>query len=375
MIDFLLLFARETWAVFFEASIYILFGFVAAGAIHCWIPASKIYQFLGKKKFSSILLASITGIPLPLCSCSVVPTALALRKRGASDGATVSFLISTPETSVESIALTYGLMDLPMTIFRPIASLITALIAGVGTLRFGGSEKAREEKKAPVENPVAGQPACCCPDPTGTNSTDILQDKSRSFAQSFFELFDEIAYWLLLGLLLSGLIAAAAPQDWIAKYLGGGTGSMLMILLVSVPLYICASASTPVAAALILKGMSPGAALVFLLAGPATNIGTIMVLWKILGRRILFIYLISIVTVALILGHAVDAFYHVRGMDPQVTMAQPTHLVPHWVMWVGTLVFIALLARSLWRAPVPGEIKTLGRWIGRGIGATRFKIW
>ena len=126
MIDWLWTFALETWAVFYEASLFIIFGFLIAGAIHYWISPQRVTRLLGQRKFSSILLASIAGIPLPLCSCSVVPTALALRKRGASKGATCSFLISTPETSAESIALTYGLMDLPMTIFRPVAALITA---------------------------------------------------------------------------------------------------------------------------------------------------------------------------------------------------------------------------------------------------------
>jgi len=353
-------FVVETWKVFYEASLFILFGFLIAGAIHYWISPQRITRLLGRRKFSSIVLASIAGIPLPLCSCSVVPAALALRKGGASKGATCSFLISTPETSAESIALTYGLMDLPMTLFRPIAALITGLFAGVATELFGGEPQLGETPNAAEGLPVAPKQA-----------GEVYLKQHPNFTSAFWELFNEISHWLLIGLILSGLIAALVPASAFERILGSGIWSMLLVLAVSVPLYICASGSTPIAAALILKGMSPGTALVFLLAGPATNIAAIMVLWRLLGRRVLFIYLLSIIIVALILGLYVDSYYESRGIDPRVTMAQPSQVIPGWVKVVSALVLIGMLTRSVWRVPLPAELRTLARWGRQGLEVLR----
>jgi len=357
-------FVIETWAVFYQASIYILFGFLVAGAIQCWISPQSIYRLLGRRRFSSILLASITGIPLPLCSCSVVPTALALRKRGAGKGATAAFLISTPETSVDSIALTYGLMDLPMTIFRPIASLITAFVAGMATELFSGREQSSgEDIQIPSEDsPGEKKNDDCC---ETKQPTQLLEKKQPGFGTAFWDLFDDMSYWLLLGLVLAGFIGAFMPPSMIENYLGPGLGPMLIMLVVSVPLYICASASTPFVAALILNGMSPGAALVFLLAGPATNMSTIVVLWKFLGKRVLMIYLLSIVVVALGFGIWVDNYYISREIDPKATMGKATELLPSWLKTVGAIVFIGFLCSSLKRTSVPTELKTVGKWIGR----------
>lgn len=362
LVQLLWIFIVETWGVFLDASLFILFGFLIATAIHYWVSPARVYQLLGRNKVTAILLASVAGIPLPLCSCSVVPTAIGLRKHGASKGATVSFLIAAPETSAESIALTYGLMDLPMTLFRPIAALLTALLAGTATELFGdGRPKNQESLESENTDAQLDQASCECEPPENA----VPKPLPRSFFGMFWELFDELSYWLLLGLVLSGLISALVPQSLIENYLGGGLLPMLVMLAVSVPLYICASGSTPIAAALILKGMSPGAALVFLLAGPATNVGTITILWKFLGKRILIIYLVTIAVIALAMGLYVDGFYQSRGIDPRITMGQPVEFIPDWLKIVAAWAFILLLWRSIRKAPVPREMKTALKWVLR----------
>jgi hypothetical protein len=341
-------FVLATWDVFCEASIYILFGFLIAGGIHYWLPTRLVLRFLGGRKFTSVLLGSVAGLPLPLCSCSVVPTAIALRKQGASRGATASFLISTPETSVESIALTYGVMDLTMAIMRPVAALLTALFAGMATELFGSDEPEDPDAENVQLSPDSEAEQC---------------KRCGSFTEAFWETFDDLSYYLLVGLVLSGLIAVLVPQDLVGRYLGGGIGSMLLVLVVSVPLYVCASGSTPVAAALILKGMSPGAALVFLLAGPATNVATLSLLWRFLGRRDLAIYLISIIAVALVMGVFVDSLYQSWQMDPQVSMGQPRQFIPQWMKQGGAVVLIGMLIYSIRRTQPPSEVRAVQRWL------------
>lgn len=375
MIQWLWLWIVEIWKVIEEASLFLLFGFLVAGALHYWVPAKRVYQLLGKRKFSSILLASLIGIPLPLCSCSVIPTAVALRKRGATKGATVSFLISTPETGVDSIALTYALIDLPMTIFRPIAALITALVAGLATEVFGRNDEG--EGAAPVATPGSAPESCeHCPVEEATDEGQhnhlkaIEVSRPASYWGSFWDIFDDIAWWLTLGLALAGLISVALPSDLLERYLGTGLWPMLAALAVSVPLYVCAASSTPIAAALMAKGLSPGAALVLLLAGPATNIATIVVLWKFLGRRGTLIYLISIVAVSLLLGVYIDSYYQYRQIDPKAIVAQPLEWIPGWLQTLTALVFLGFMARSLWRTPPPAEMRSIGSWLGTRPGLT-----
>lgn len=373
MLQWLWLWIVEIWRVIEEASFFMLFGFLVAGALHYWVPARRVYQLLGKRKFSSILLASLIGIPLPLCSCSVIPTAVALRRRGATKGATVAFLISTPETGVDSISLTYALIDLPMTLFRPIAALLTAFVAGLATEVFGKND---ESTGGDLAATAEGAPEACerCQEGEATGALQInplkALDASRpaSYWNSFWDIFDDIAWWLTLGLALAGLISVALPTDLLERYLGTGLWPMLAALVVSVPLYVCAASSTPIAAALMAKGLSPGAALVLLLAGPATNIATIVVLWKFLGRRGTLIYLLSIVAVSLLLGVYIDSYYQYRQIDPKTIVSQPQEWIPGGLKTLAALVFLAFLGKSLWRTPPPRELRSLSAWLGTRTG-------
>jgi len=252
--------AGEMWMIFPDAAPYLFLGFGVAGLLHIFIPDEKIMDYLGASagKFRSVINASIAGIPLPICSCGIVPTAISLRKRGATRGATVSFLISTPETGVDSIAITYALLDPIMTVFRPIAAFVTALAAGI-----------TNNLLIKDVNPTSSEEAASC-----TCSTCSTLSEDPSFAEriyagiryAYLDLLGEISGWLIVGILLAGIISYAIPESSSHNYLGGGLASMLIMLVVGIPLYICATASTPIAAALIAKGMSPGTAFVFLLA-------------------------------------------------------------------------------------------------------------
>jgi len=356
VVEFLVTFITETYSIFKEASLFILFGFAVAGILNAFLSPAFVFKHLGRKGFRSIFLASLFGIPLPLCSCSTLPTALALRSKGAGKGATLSFLISTPETSIDSIAITYGLMDVTMTIFRPFAALITALTAGVATEHFVPEEAGSVG--------VAGG--------TGGQSTqqelETRKDVRAGFRYAFVDLFDEISYWLVFGLILSGLLGALLPPDFVTKYLGSGLLPMLLMLVIGIPLYICATASTPIAAALILKGLSPGAALVFLLVGPATNIASLGVLTKEFGKRVVAIYLASIALVSLILGGLVNLLYALGGVDPVTTMGKAAEVIPDFIEIAALAGFLLLVYVSFKRQKPPREFVALNNLVERLFG-------
>jgi len=268
--------AKEIWHTIDEASLYILFGIFIAGLIQMFVNKDKIVRYLGGQRLKSVLLAAVCGIPLPLCSCGVIPTAISLRKNGASKGATLSFLISTPESGVDSIAISYALLDPIMTIFRPLAAFVTAIIAGIAENIFGKKEK----------GPISQQVDSCifCNEEDKGHNHSLIHKFKYGMRYAFIDLLGDISKWLMLGIVIAGIISYFVPQSIIENYLGYGWQAMLIMLIVGIPLYICATASTPIAAALIAKGMSPGVALVFLLVGPATNIAGVLSVGKFLGK-------------------------------------------------------------------------------------------
>ncbi|MHC1576878.1 MAG: SO_0444 family Cu/Zn efflux transporter, partial [Methanosarcinaceae archaeon] len=286
----------ETWYLFEEAAPYLFLGFGMAALLDMVVPESKIISHLGSSagKFRSVFKASLAGVPMPLCSCGVIPTAMSLKKRGASNGATVSFLISTPETGLDSIAITYALLDPIMTVFRPVAAFITAIGAGVANNLLIREEKLQPSlqpitlSSAPHEHDIS--PDCLCCGEKGSEKTGTMQQIVSALKYAYVELLGDISKWLVIGLVLAGVISYAIPDEFIRTYLGGGAVSMFLMLLIGIPMYICATASTPLAAALIAKGMSPGTAFVFLLAGPATNTATITVVAKFLGKQVAVVY-------------------------------------------------------------------------------------
>jgi HflK protein len=363
VIEFLLQITRESWFILKEASLFLLLGFALAGGLAVLVPAKVLRRFLGVGKIKSVLWASAIGTPLPLCSCGVLPTALGLSRQGATKGATVSFLISTPEIGVDSIALSYALMDPIITVFRPVAAFITAVVAGVatnlwGAKRPGDGEPVASELQPPDLAPsYATLPGIQLPPRDGSQSQPPgpVARVRQVFAYAFGELLDETAHWLLLGILLAALVAVLLPASLIERYLGSGFTTMLAMLVIGIPIYTCASASTPIAAALVLKGLSPGAALVFLLSGPATNLGAIVVLLKFLGLRVVAIYLAAIAGVSVLAGYGLNWIYLAWQVNPVVTFGKASQFVPESVKVAGAIIFIGVLVVSLRRAPVPAE--------------------
>ncbi|WP_340819614.1 SO_0444 family Cu/Zn efflux transporter [Methanolobus sp. WCC4] len=358
LISFVIGVAVASWELFEEAAPYLFLGFAVAGLLHVLVPDEKILKHLGHSagKFRSSLNASFFGIPLPLCSCGVVPTALSLKNRGATKGATLSFLISTPETGVDSIAITYALLDPIMTIFRPIATMVTALLTGITENILGEKEARKEAPVAPKNNLVMMQPMVACSDSScGCHSEPLGEDASmlrklkEAFRYSFVELLGDIASWLVVGIIIAGVITYMIPDEIIEGYLGGGVFSMLIMLVIGIPLYICATASTPLAAALVAKGMSPGTAFVFLLAGPATNAATITMVTKFLGKRSATIYLSMIALCSLAFGLLLDVLYVRLGIEVSSIVGSASEVLAPEVKTAFALILIPFMVYGVYK--------------------------
>lgn len=330
---------QESWNFLLMSSPYILLGLIVSGIIRSFLNPDLIVKYLGKNSLKSVIYAALFGVPLPLCSCGVVPTAIALRKQGASRGAVMAFLISTPESGVDSIAMTYALIDPLMAVARPVAALISGMMAG-GLDIIGGTRddiipkiEPHCEKcvDLPMEHPLPAK---------------LSQRLKEGFEFSFVTLLNDIAGWFLLGVLAAGVIGYLAPQHVIEQYLGGGITSMLIVMAIGIPLYICAAGATPIAAALMLKGMSPGTALVLLMAGPATNAASLIVLGKFLGIRSTIIYVGTIVVMSLVFGLALDAVYAAFTITPMIAHHDMAHEMGGWWYLPCAVVLLAFIIIS-----------------------------
>jgi uncharacterized membrane protein YraQ (UPF0718 family) len=332
----------ETAHIFNETAIYILFGFLLSGVIKVYLPADKVFRYLGGRDFRSVLIAALLGIPLPLCSCAVLPTAVSLKRQGAGKGATLSFLISTPETGIDSISVTYALIDPVMTVFRPLSALITAVAAGISANYL--DRKAADEVPGEMETgPVCGDEGCHCED--GKTPKKGIRGV---FHYAFVELLNDIVFWLIFGIIIAGVISALIPDNLLGDYLGTGIWSMLVMLILGVPIYMCAASSTPVAASLIMKGLNPGAALVFLLTGPATNAGTIVIVGRLLGKKMMAVYVGTIVAVSILLGFLLNAIYLSLGIDPVAVVGTASEKIPGILKALGSFVLLSIVIRNFW---------------------------
>lgn len=314
-----------------EMSPYLLFGFLIAGVLKVFVPKDKYMHKLDKPTFSSVMWASLAGVPLPLCSCGVIPTAMSLRKEGASKGATVSFLISTPQTGVDSIAATYSLLGLPFAILRPVVAFITGIFGGVATNNL---DKDAALKEIPVEE-----------EPEYKGKNKILQ----MLHYGFVEMIEDIGKWLVIGIIAAGLIAIFVPESFFSAYLNNPILNMFIVLAISIPMYVCATGSIPLAAVLMMKGLSPGAALVLLMAGPATNIATITVVGKVLGKKTLAIYLGSIILGAmgfgLVIDHLLPASWFSMSMMNH-DMLGHNHDAISWIKVGSTILLTGLIINA-----------------------------
>lgn len=313
---------------------YLLLGFLIAGILHAFVPKTLYAKYLAPPTFRSVALAALFGVPLPLCSCGVIPTAMSMRREGASRAATVSFLIATPQTGVDSIAATASLLGAPFALLRPVAALLTALLGGslVGTFT-GGDEAPMAAGKAGTEKAPA----------------TFMQKCRAALRYGFVDMVQDIGRWLVIGLLIAGLITVVLPDGFFAAFDGHPLVRMLLVLGLSVPMYLCATGSVPIAAALMLKGLSPGAALMLLMAGPATNAAAMLVIGKVLGRKTLLLYLAAIIGGAVGFGLVVDyllpAGWFASALYGPTAAACHSSGMPWWKVVSGG-IFLFLLATA-----------------------------
>ena len=323
--------AKEFFFLFSEMAPFLLLGFLLAGILHVWVPNRLYVPKISKPNFKSVLWSALFGVPLPICSCGVIPTAIALRKEGASKGASVSFLISTPATGVDSILATYSLLGGPFAVLRPIAAFVTAMFGGMLTnIATRGEEQAHERPDTIDFDDCdtehhCGCGHCECPESSsgqahehhehcGCESHDVRQmtfghKVKETLEYGFVNMVGDVSKWLTIGLLLGALIAAFVPDDFFLFLHEYPLLCMLVVLVLAMPMYTCATGSIPLALALVAKGITPGAALVLLTAGPATSIASMLVVGKAFGKRTLVAYLASIALGALAFGFVIDTFF------------------------------------------------------------------
>ena len=365
-LDILWLIVQEIGLIFYESSVFILLGFTLAGILHEFVPMELVARRLGKPGFRSVIWATVLGAPLPLCSCGVLPTAAALRRKGASKPAVASFIVSVPETGVDSIAVSYGLMGPIMAIYRPIVAVVTALSAGIACLFItrGESDDVDVDALQEIEehdhdhghdhshNHDHTEPTNQRSVAHGAAKSAWRERLARMAGYGYRTVLDEVAFWIVAGLVITGVLLALLPEDFFSSTLGLDSGilPMLLMAVIGVPLYTCASMSTPIAAGLIATGLSPGAALVFLLAGPATSIASLSIVGKLLGRRSMAAYLVSILVVAIGAGLLLDAFAAeaIRTATVQ-TFNTPDGDIEQAFKALCALIFLGMFVDSLGR--------------------------
>jgi hypothetical protein len=330
MVDFIKLIITDFWATIAEMSPYLLFGFFVAGLLSVLVSQQLVEKHLGGRGLWPLLKASIFGVPLPLCSCGVIPVSMSLHKHGASKGSTIAFLLSTPQTGVDSIFVTLSLLGPVFAVYRPVAALITGLLGGGLVDSF---EKARKVQQSPVEKCTD---ECC--------SNEKKSKVAKGLKYGFVTLPRDIGKAMLLGLVIAAFISALVPDGYFAEKLGTGIFAMIVMMFLGIPVYVCATASVPVAAALITKGLTPGAALIFLMTGPATNAASFVTIWKTLGRATAIIYLATVAGCALLGGILLDLLAATVDID---IAAHPHWMLPDFVKYVSAVVLLAVLGYAL----------------------------
>jgi len=372
-----------------EASPWLLLGLLIAGLMKSWVPTKILSKHLGKGN-SAIVKAALIGAPLPLCSCGVIPVATELRRSGASAPATASFLVATPETGVDSVSVSYALLGPIFAVYRPFAAIMSAVITGLLV-----STVSNEKVKAPVQDkvkssccssttvkeetiePVAKKSCCstnaatqkiapkpvvssCC----SNSNADVINDVSlitssaytyNSFIKNFIKktktgvyyaatkLIDDIIVWLAIGLMFAAIVKTFLPEEFLLSY-GSGLPAMLLMIAISIPMYICATASTPIAAGFIMAGLSPGTALVFMMAGPATNISTLGVIKNEMGGAVLIRYLFGVAVCAISFALMLDFGLNFYDINIGEQMSHSHTVLPQWfgLACAGLITFLAI---------------------------------
>ena len=319
-----------------EMSPYLLLGFGIAGVMHTFVPTRLYHRYLSRQGFRSVLYAAALGVPLPLCSCGVLPTAMSLRCEGASKGATTSFLIATPQTGVDSIAATYSLMGLPFAIVRPIAALVTALLGGTLVNLF--------DREKPSTDTTSRTDTSSSHDPKLTFKGKVI----GALRYGYIEMMQDIGRWLVMGLVIAGIITVSVPDGFFATFAHRPLLGMLLVLICAIPMYLCATGSIPIAVALMLKGMTPGTALVLLMAGPAVNVASVLVIRKVLGKRTLWLYLTAIISGALAFALGMDYLLPREWFTDSLTLLNGScHTHTPWFNIACSVVLLCLLVNAL----------------------------
>ncbi len=372
------------WQIFVDTAFWLLIGLLAAGAIKTLIPENAMQRWVGGRGIGAIIRAALFGAPLPLCSCGVLPTAIGLHRAGASKEATVSFLISTPETSIDSIAITYALMGPIMAIYRPLAALVSAILTGMMTAlvpddSIAGSAMEKEnsctshsacakttteaepERVNKIEteadqnktNSQAEMRSCCSSKAATTESSccdsQAVVKKSKVIQilhYALIELLDDIKNWMAFGLVLAGVMMTFIPANWLAQW-GHGLPAMLIMLVIGIPMYICAVASTPVAAGLLIAGVSPGAVLIFLLVGPATNIASFALLKQELGLKVTLVYLFGLAVISLMMGLLLELLLTTQNWQIEASIGQSQVILPALVSWLSAILLLVMAIKPV----------------------------
>jgi uncharacterized membrane protein YraQ (UPF0718 family)/copper chaperone CopZ len=339
MLDAVWSILSESWFVLGQMAPYLLLGFLIAGLLAVLIPPSWVERHLGRPGFGAVLKAALIGVPLPLCSCAVLPVAASIRRHGASRAATASFLLSTPQTGVDSISVTYALLGPLFAVFRPVVALLTGLLGGGLVQLFGQRDGEPQDAVVPGAEGSGCTDSCCA----GGERQHALR---RALRHGFVTLPRDIAGPLLLGALIAGAIGVLASPGRLEPYLGGGPLAIALMMAVGIPIYVCASGSVPLAVGFMHLGASPGAAFAFLVAGPATNAAAVAAIWKLLGRRTAIVYLLTIAAVAFGGGLALDGLFAVLDAPLPQLGGHAHDGPPGWPshLWAATLVGVHAIA-------------------------------
>jgi uncharacterized membrane protein YraQ (UPF0718 family)/copper chaperone CopZ len=310
-----------------EMSPYILLGFLFAGALHAFVKPSLLSQHFAGNGFKQSLKAALLGVPLPLCSCGVLPTAISLRRSGASTSATTSFLIATPQTGVDSIAATYSLLGLGFAIVRPIASFLSAVLGGTIMGKLTKDDEAKTKGDCELTSDL--QPT--------------LFGKIKDMLHyGFVDMVSSVGKWLVIGLVIAALITALIPDDFFVRFAEYPILAMIIVVIIAVPMYVCATGSIPIALSLMLKGLTPGVAFVFLMAGPAVNFASYTLLSRTMGKRNTLLYIAIIALSAIGVGLVIDYLLPSSWFVPRISSAHAC--CEHGSTWFDSLCSIILCA-------------------------------
>ncbi|MBL4661462.1 MAG: SO_0444 family Cu/Zn efflux transporter [Alcanivoracaceae bacterium] len=374
---------NNIYTLVLDASFWLVIGLFIGGIFKTLIPTEFLHKHLSKDGFSAIIKAAILGAPLPLCSCGVIPAAMGLRDAGASKSATTSFLVSTPETGVDSVFITYAMMGPFMAVVRPIVALVSAITAGSlvnffdyeETVESSGKKsgkvasascsstkeaqssccESKEHSHKEISNPEESTTCCsieevdsCGSDEVSSRELSLFDKVLNGVKYAFTDLLDNIIFWLVIGILFAAIVQTFVPSDMLIKY-GTGWSGMLVMLLVGIPMYVCATASTPLAAGFLMAGISPGAVIVFLLAGPATNMATLGIINKQMGQRTMLLYLTGIMSTALISGFVVNWLVSLWSIDINQYLVVDHNHMPQLLQLVSFVLLLVLSLRKFVR--------------------------